>query len=63
MIYDATTPRSVTVYFDAIRWAKVFAPGDYYQGSNLLEEWLRRAGVSSIEELWGKAKKERWLWI
>ena len=41
----------------------VFAPGDRYQGDNLLPEWLRRAGVPSIKRLWQQAKKEHRLWI
>ena len=41
----------------------VFAPGDCYQGNSLLEGWLRKAGVSSIEEVWHKAKKGHRLWI
>ena len=41
----------------------VFAPGDRYQGGNLVEGWLKRAGIPSIKEVWRKAKKEHRLWI
>jgi hypothetical protein len=42
---------------------RVFAPGDYYQGSGLLEGWLRRGGAPPIKELKQKAEEGHRLWI
>ena len=41
----------------------VFAPRDSYQGDNLLEKWLKKAGIPRINELFEKAKEEHRLWI
>jgi len=41
----------------------VFAPGDYYQDSGLLEGWLRRGGAPPIKELKQKAEEGHRLWI
>jgi hypothetical protein len=49
--YEHMPINTITLRSSIVNPPLVFAPGDYYQGSGLLEEWLKRAGAPPIKEL------------